>query len=182
MFKAILQTILTFLKMVGIISAQAAVEALTDAVVDGDPRTRRPGYRRLSPGYRRYGGYGPRPYSGPTRDVFEKSTDQSIRDEQSRVNRIRRQQLEDRRYHDVVLIAFDITGPNQATVYETLESIIPQNVRDGQEIGNSGCTIDSWWIADDDYDGADCDSAVFVKKGRQIPARAVLRNSGHTSE
>lgn len=77
------------------------------------------------------------------------------------------------RFHDVLMVAFDITGPNRALVSEYLAAFMPPV--DFEH--HTGSNIDSWWIADDNFDG-DCDSAVFVTKGKQEEARELLRAHG----
>lgn len=82
-------------------------------------------------------------------------------------------------YHDVLMMAFDITGPNAAIVHEWLFQHMPDVGE--QEITLEGETftvnLDSTWIADDDAPG-DLDSAVFVRKGDQAEARRLLRMHG----
>ena len=79
-------------------------------------------------------------------------------------------------YHDVVMVAFDITGPNREATYNWLETIMPP--AKGYE--DQGIDIDSWWIADDPNENTDCMSAVFVDKGKQNPARQLLRTAGYS--
>lgn len=79
-------------------------------------------------------------------------------------------------FHDVLMVAFDITGPNAGLVYEWLESKMPHADR-VYNTPEALINLDSWWIADDNADG-DLDSAVFVPKGRQEEARQVLRENG----
>lgn len=77
--------------------------------------------------------------------------------------------------HDVVMVAFDITGRSQKDVYAWLADNMPESETFHGE--KDEIYIDSWWIADDDADG-DCDSAVFVNKGRQKDARMFLHANG----
>lgn len=79
----------------------------------------------------------------------------------------------DPKYHDVLMLALDITGPNQALVHAFLEGLMPET---GEQ--DNGVNVDSWWIADDDYPHCDTDSAVFVSKGNQAAARKLLRENG----
>lgn len=80
-------------------------------------------------------------------------------------------------FHDVIMVAFDLTAPNAKRGHEWLMSQMPaggtvHGVRD--EI-----YLDAWWVANDQrFDGSDCDSAVFVTKGNQSKARALLREHG----
>lgn len=78
-----------------------------------------------------------------------------------------------RPYHDVLMVAFDITGPNITVVQSWLEEAAAIMMLDAP----TGVSVDSTWIADDDADG-DCDSAVFVSKGKQNEARNLLREHG----
>lgn len=78
-------------------------------------------------------------------------------------------------FHDVLMVAFDITGPNAALVHEWLSNQMPipgVEYQHGERIG-----LESWWIADDGAPG-DLDSAVFVPKGDQDAARRILREAG----
>lgn len=72
-------------------------------------------------------------------------------------------------YHDVLLVAFDISAPNPVIAQEFLKTHMPA----ATDYAPSGVSIDSWWIADDNADG-DCDSAIFVAKGRQGEAREFM--------
>lgn len=80
------------------------------------------------------------------------------------------------RYHDVLMVAFDITGPNMHAVHEWLYNNMPSPTNPDDEI-----YLDAWWIADDDAPENDCDSAVFVRKGDQASAREYLRDGGYTN-
>lgn len=79
------------------------------------------------------------------------------------------------RFHDVLMIAFDITGPSQVLAQEFLANYLPD---EGEHTyhGNK-FNLDSWWVADDNAHG-DLDSAVFVTKGKQEEARKLLREHG----
>lgn len=79
-------------------------------------------------------------------------------------------------FHDVLMLAMDITGPNSALVYEFIEKLGPET----NVISDANVTVDTWWIADDDYEGAGdgYDSAVFVHRGNQEAARKLLRENG----
>lgn len=80
-------------------------------------------------------------------------------------------------FHDVLMVAFDISGPNATVTQQWLMDKMPKpNV--GGYI-KSEVELDSWWIANDErYDRSDCDSAVFVSKGKQAEARELLRENG----
>lgn len=79
-----------------------------------------------------------------------------------------------KKFHDVLMLAIDIKGPNLALVKTTIENLIPETgVTD-----DNGVYIDAWWIADDVAGTDDCDSAVFVARGKQVEARALLREHG----
>ncbi len=80
-------------------------------------------------------------------------------------------------FHDVLMVAFDIFGPNQALAEEFIANYLPEpgvQTFKGQRIN-----LDSFWFANDVRgDGSDTDSAVFVTKGKQAEARALLREHG----
>lgn len=83
----------------------------------------------------------------------------------------------DRKFHDVLMIAFDITGYSPAAVREFLMERMPtpgkvETAEQGQ------INLDDWWIADDEVSLDDRDSAVFVSKGNQAAARTLLREHG----
>ena len=71
----------------------------------------------------------------------------------------------------IVLVAFDVYGDSPQHAQQVVMRQLG-HVRDTGE-------VDSWWIAEDNrHDGSDCDSAVFVKPGRQREARDLLRAHG----
>lgn len=79
-------------------------------------------------------------------------------------------------YHDVLMMAFDISGPNMHVVKEFLYNYMP--VTGEQVFNGERIYLDSYWIADDDAGDSDCMSAVFVHKGDQESARGFLRRGG----
>lgn len=80
-------------------------------------------------------------------------------------------------FHDVLLVAFDLRGRDARDVQTWLGDNLPEAGTfhgDADEI-----YLDSWWIANDErFIPSDTDSAVFVKKGSQEEARALLREHG----
>ncbi len=78
----------------------------------------------------------------------------------------------------VILLAVVVPAESRKDAEEYLHtrpSLTPVSW-DGTE---TSPVIDSWWVAEDErYDGSDCDSAVFVKPGKQREAVAVLRRAG----
>lgn len=78
---------------------------------------------------------------------------------------------EGREFHDVLLVAFDISGPTHAEVCTWLRDNMPATGLGGDR---DEIYLDAWWIADDKSID-DTDSAVFVKKGWQEKARRLLR-------
>lgn len=79
-----------------------------------------------------------------------------------------------RGFHDVLMVAFDLTGPNALIAQQWLMERLPKP-NDTDSVVN----LDSWWIANDErHDGSDCDSAIFVRKGQQAEARQLLRERG----
>jgi hypothetical protein len=70
----------------------------------------------------------------------------------------------------VVLVAFEIEDVGSHTdAQDLLIDALPA----------AGGAIESWWIAEDiRVDGSDCDSAVFVNRGRQHEAFLALRAAG----
>lgn len=88
----------------------------------------------------------------------------------------------DPQFHDVLLVAFDLTGPSANLVHEWLHNQMPatgDHMARGEDDETVNVNLDSWWVANDErFDGSDCDSAVFVSKGNQKTARKVLRLDG----
>ena len=125
----------------------AAIQVAADELTKKAYPTRRPGAQR------------PRPYMDQAEPTYRDVQTGKFKPES--------------RYHDVVLVAFDITGPNALLVQSVLESLMPET-GDHEE----GINIDAWWIADDVVGNSDCDSAVFVPQGRQKEARNLLRDRG----
>lgn len=82
-------------------------------------------------------------------------------------------------YHDVLMMAFDISGPNVEVVKQFLYNYLP--VTGAQIFQGEKIYLDACWIADDTAGDSDCDSAVFVPKGDQEAARGVLRERGFTN-
>lgn len=81
-------------------------------------------------------------------------------------------------FHDVLLVAFDVSGQNKRDVHQWLHEQMPMPGYDPK----TSVVLDSWWVANDErFDGSDCDSAVFVHRGTQSQARLVLRANGYTS-
>jgi hypothetical protein len=88
----------------------------------------------------------------------------------------------DEKFHDVLMVAFDLKGPDAGLAHEWLHNQMP---RPGDHLGRDNddetvdITLDSWWVANDQrFDRSDTDSAVFVTKGKQKEARALLRMHG----
>lgn len=85
-------------------------------------------------------------------------------------------------FHDVLLVAFDLTGPNAEVVHEWLHNQMPavgDHLARGENDGTVTVNLDSWWVANDErFDRSDNDSAVFVHKGSQDIARRMLREEG----
>lgn len=79
-------------------------------------------------------------------------------------------------YHDVLLVAFDISGPDVDAVKDFLLNYMP--VTGEQRFNGKRIYLDAYWIADDTAGTSDCDSAVFVNKGDQVAARGFLRRGG----
>lgn len=81
-----------------------------------------------------------------------------------------------RKFQDVLMVAFDLTGPSAHNVHQWLQDNMPEP----GEHGDAGeIYLDSWWVANDlRFDGSDTDSAVFVAKGNQMEARALLSEHG----
>lgn len=71
---------------------------------------------------------------------------------------------------EVVLVAVETNYPSM---------LAAQTMLIGKLKGFVDEDIDSWWFAEDErYDRSDCDSAVFVKPGKQAEAVALLREHG----
>lgn len=91
--------------------------------------------------------------------------------ERERIERVKSEQ-----FHDVLMVAFDITGPNVEVVKQFLYNYMP--ICDDTIFQGHRINLDSFWIADDTAGDSDCDSAVFVSKGNQEAARGLLREHG----
>jgi hypothetical protein len=152
--------ITNFLRMLLPILRSAAVQTTADVVND----------LAYGPSRRMNVGYGMRSYRRPSYASVRRSYDTPPRGYTDTV------QTERGQFHDVLMVAFDITGPNMALAKEFILNYLPEAGRQtfkGQQIN-----VDSMWIADDNAGTSDCDSAVFVSKGKQAEARALLRENG----
>ena len=80
-------------------------------------------------------------------------------------------------FHDVLMVAFDISGPSAREAHRWLMDNMPSAGTGGD---NDEIYLDSWWVANDErFDGdSDTSSAVFVKKGNQEQARVLLALHG----
>jgi hypothetical protein len=142
MYNIIKQFFAWLFPIVRIAVIQVAAEEL-DKLAYPDRRRRRPTYT---------GRTGYRPYYGPTRDVFEKPANE--------------------KFHDVLMVAFDLKGPNAQNVHQWLMDQMPETGDHG-DFGE--INLDAWWVANDErFDGSDTDSAVFVPKGQQNECRQIL--------
>ena len=75
-----------------------------------------------------------------------------------------------------ILIAVVAAGLSREGAERTLHQALPAVP------AGPGGAVDAWWIAEDTrYDRSDNDSAVFVPKGRQGEAVALLRAHGLTT-
>lgn len=80
-------------------------------------------------------------------------------------------------FHDVLLVAFDIRGLDAERAHNWLMDGLP--FVGTYPFISGDLVLDSWWVANDErFDGSDTDSAVFVRKGCQEQARALLREHG----
>lgn len=152
MYDAIVKVLKAIATILGIAAAQVAVEELDKYAY---PSRRRTGYT---------------PYSRVRRPRTMAEADAM---ERRRINRVRREQAaQGEKFHDVLMVAFDIKGVNKDLVHEWLRDHMPST---GSHMDNVGeeVYLDSWWIADDQAD-SDCDSAVFVPKGQQNECRQLL--------
>lgn len=140
-------------------AAQTTVE-IVDRVLYGDTPRRRGYSTHNKSGYANYN----RPRTMEDIDKLEKE----------RIARVkaRRALHENEPFHDVLMIAFDITAASPAIAYQWLLEQMP-SVTEGGDI-----KLDSYWVADDESVDSDCDSAVFVTKGKQEEARELLRKHG----
>lgn len=76
-------------------------------------------------------------------------------------------------FHDVLMVAFDITGRTAEQVHKWLQAQMPTPDSYPNDV-----SLDSWWVANDErFDRSDNDSAVFVHKGYQEQARHLLREN-----
>ena len=164
MFKYLKQLFLFLLPILKQTTIQVAAEELTKMA--NPPRRSRYGYNAFErPIYR-----GPRISPEKT---YEEARTGKFQDTRS-------QHIKKNNFHDVLMVAFDISGPNTQLVHEWLASQMP-SAGDHQYgyIKGDPINIDAWWIANDErFDGSDTDSAVFVSKGNQEAARQLLREHG----
>ena len=86
---------------------------------------------------------------------------------------------ENKGFHDVLMVAFDISGPDAESTHKWLQQKIDEGVPVGPD-GECGTHLDSWWVANDErfHESPDLDSAVFVSVGKQRDARKFLRENG----
>lgn len=85
-------------------------------------------------------------------------------------------------FHDTLLVAFDVFGPSAEVVHDWLQLRMPAADRLYSDPEGNRIRLDSWWVANDErFDRSDCDSAVFVEKGKQVEARNYLRMRGLSS-
>lgn len=83
---------------------------------------------------------------------------------------------EGRGFHDVLMVAFDVSGPDARSTHEWLMEQMPKNGVAGLD---DEIYLDDWWIANDErFTDDDRDSAVFVSNGHQRAARKKLRAFG----
>lgn len=75
----------------------------------------------------------------------------------------------------VILVAFEVNGTTREQAERKLHERLVPVLRSRDALS----PVESWWVAEDErFDGSDCDSAVFVKPGKQEQAVAVLRAAG----
>lgn len=176
------QTIKNYLLVLLAIVGKAATRALIDELVTtaskptAKPRTR---------------AYDPRENLGRAQaepmPSFQERYGVSDEDLKKRAKRIEDNQFpfadvnsDDREFHDVLMVAFDLRGASAEDVHTWLQRRMPR-ADTAYRSAASGLTVtlDSWWVANDErFDGSDCDSAVFVKPGNQAAARRLLRQAG----
>lgn len=175
--------IVRFLKFLLPIFGTAAVKVAADTLSDVAYPNARP-RRRYSSATGIYGRPRVEPYNRFDSRSFERDA-RFAREHQERIDArieglvddeplsIREQNAANDGFHDVLMVAFDISGPNKQATHEWLIDNMPK--ARGYEADS--IDLDAWWIADDDAFG-DCDSAVFVSKGNQAEARRLLRQHG----
>lgn len=89
-----------------------------------------------------------------------------------------RQPYSPKGFHDVIMVAFDVSGPDAKTAHEWLTTNLPK-ADYTHHVVNGEVHLDSWWVANDQrFDRSDQDSAVFVRRGKQAEARKLLRHHG----
>lgn len=87
--------------------------------------------------------------------------------------------VDNKPFHDVLMVAFDLKGRSARDVHEWLQSVMPGGDSTYKSLNHGDIHLDSWWVANDErFDRSDCDSAVFVSKGNQRVARQLLRDAG----
>ena len=163
---ALLQKFLAFFLP---ILRRSAIEVAADELARmAQPNGRRPKVKPYYPQYASYASYadmaynmGQRPTSYDRRETTYKEASEG--------------------FHDVLMVAFDVSGDNAEQVHTWLQNQMPEcgEHASGYIRGGSPINLDSWWVANDDrFDGSDCDSAVFVTQGNQEAARVLLREAG----
>jgi hypothetical protein len=168
MYNLLLRLFRFLLPIVRQAAVQTAADELSKHAYGGRPQRPRVPYNQM--GYARYDRNHPR----PARPTFDANTGKAMPPAETIG-----ETHEGRGFHDVLRVAFDISGPNAKNTHEWLMANLPTP----GEAGDAGeIYLDSWHVANDErFDRSDCDSAVFVAMGNQNEARQVLREAGLTT-
>ena len=79
---------------------------------------------------------------------------------------------------NTILVAFCITGAEREQAERLLHDRLPKGDAPLTS-DDDGPYLDSWWVAEDTrYDRSDCDSAIFVPKGKQAAVGELLWKDG----
>lgn len=154
-------------------AVQVLADELTRVAYPETARRRRPYYSSLTHHYHPYA-----PRSTRYKSLSEARIERDNARKARRIQGYRGYHMDPKQtagFHDVLLVAFDLSGPNAQATHEWLHENLPSPGTGGD---NDEINLDSWWVANDDrFDGSDADSAVFVPFGKQAQARDWLDGS-----
>ena len=82
---------------------------------------------------------------------------------------------------EVILVAIQVSHDKDDVREAAMIGLAPMLPKPG--LSAEGVQVECWWFAEDDRtDQSDCDSAVFVKPGKQQEAADILHKRGLTAK